>query len=196
MKDFLKPSLVLFGTGLVSGLLLAFVFSAAKPVIDKNELKEKEAARLEVFPSAEPIELKEHKFTDNHKDYRFFAVHNPAGILQGYIIETESAGYNPGILIIAGFNKEGLLTGAKILKDNETPGLGKKLHDKNFRSQFYGMNIKTLPLSKAEFNSAYNNGKKLDAISGATLSSLGLTRGIRETGEKIFELVKSPEIKK
>ena len=42
MKDFLKPSLVLFGTGLVSGLLLAFVFSAAKPVIDKNELKEKE----------------------------------------------------------------------------------------------------------------------------------------------------------
>lgn len=91
----------------------------------------------------------------------------------GYIAESNSPGYGGLVNVMVGIDTEGKIVGVRILDNSETAGLGKKVENDSFRNQFND-------LSATDRYSARNNPeyKKIDAVSGATISSEAVSQSI------------------
>ena len=90
---------------------------------------------------------------------------------KGYVVETTFSGAQGNITMVVGVNKAGKCTGISITEHSETSGLGANAASTaevgvNFRAQFKGQDD-TIALTKA--------GGKIDALSGATITSRSVT---------------------
>ena len=90
---------------------------------------------------------------------------------KGYVVEATFSGAQGNITMVVGVNKAGKCTGISITEHSETSGLGANAASSaevgvNFRSQFKGQD-ETIALTKA--------GGKIDALSGATITSRSVT---------------------
>ena len=117
--------------------------------------------------------------------------------------EITTDGYSGGGLhVLVGMDAEGSVKGVSILTIGETPGLGTKVQDEGFLSQFVGLTYDKLPKETAGEDTS--SGKKavwgsaeeiaslkaaaesvpaddsfvLDAVTGATFSSKGMNRAV------------------
>jgi electron transport complex protein RnfG len=110
-------------------------------------------------------------------------------------------GYNKdGITLVVGLTKEGSVKGVSVVSLSETPGLGTKVDDLGFLSQFAGftpndIKAETVDTSKdlpvrwgtaAEINALKTSeeveagGFVFDAVTGATLSSNGVKAAVEK----------------
>ncbi|MDR1668261.1 MAG: RnfABCDGE type electron transport complex subunit G [Bacteroidales bacterium] len=88
------------------------------------------------------------------------------GEIQGVAVGTwTDKGYSGMIRLMIGFDKEGNITGISVLEQKETPGLGSRMTETAFISQFYGKNPATNSLIVKK------DGGEVDAITAATISS-------------------------
>ncbi len=90
---------------------------------------------------------------------------------KGYVVETTFSGAQGNITMVVGVNKAGKCTGISITEHSETSGLGANAASSaevgvTFRNQFKGQD-ETIALTKA--------GGKIDALSGATITSRSVT---------------------
>jgi electron transport complex protein RnfG len=81
-----------------------------------------------------------------------------------------------------GVDPEGTLTGISIMTHTETPGLGARIVEPEFTDQFAGLDLETTKLSA--------EGGKVDAVSGATFSTMGVITAVDTALEQF------PQIKK
>lgn len=90
----------------------------------------------------------------------------------GYTLKMNASGSQGTIIMMVGVDSEGAVTGVSIVKNAETSGIGSKvMEDENgVLSQFKGM-------SHADGNELVV-GKNVDAITGATVSTKGVTTGV------------------
>jgi electron transport complex protein RnfG len=89
---------------------------------------------------------------------------------------TSAIGYHGPIEVMVGIDAGGTLTGISVMTHTETPGLGARVVEDDFTEQFKGLTLSDeLDLSA--------NGGKIDAISGATLSSKGVLKAVRKALE-------------
>ncbi len=88
------------------------------------------------------------------------------GTVTGYCFDVTVKGYDE-ITMIVGINGDLTITGVKILTQSETPGIGSKAVDESgaFLPQFKGL--------------SYRNVDSVTAVSGATVSSVGIQSGVR-----------------
>jgi electron transport complex protein RnfG len=86
------------------------------------------------------------------------------------------------IEVMVGFKPDGEVIGISIMRNIETPGLGSRVSEPEFTEQFTGIDLETNKLSP--------EGGKIDAISGATVSSRGVIQAVN------FALEQFPQIKK
>jgi electron transport complex protein RnfG len=91
-------------------------------------------------------------------------------------------GYHGPIEVMVGVDPEGTLTGISIMTHSETPGLGARIVEPEFTEQFAGLDLETTKLSA--------EGGKVDAVSGATFSTLGVITAVDAALEQF------PQIKK
>lgn len=96
--------------------------------------------------------------------------------LSGYVVKITVSGCKGPIEIQAGYDLDGKITSFTCgsSKFQETAGLGAKVKDEAFRSQFSG---KAVPLSYSDDD--------IDAITGATISSRAVLGGLNTAGEYI-----------
>lgn len=96
----------------------------------------------------------------------------------GYVAEANAAGYGGPVNVMVGIEETGKIVGVRILDNQETAGLGKKVENDAFRSQFND-------LSATDRYTARNNPdyKKIDAVSGATISSEAVAQAINTACE-------------
>ena len=87
----------------------------------------------------------------------------------GYVIDTVGEGFEDDINVVVGFDADKNITGVKVLGINDTPGLGTKVADAEFLSQFIG---------KAELSEDI-------VVSGATFSSKGLNEAVKAAIEAV-----------
>lgn len=92
----------------------------------------------------------------------------------GYAIEVTPAGFGNTVDMMVGVAKDGTVLGISIIEHAETAGLGavaaaETSAGEAFRGQFVGMSG-TLAVSK--------DGGSVDAITGATITSRAVTRGV------------------
>ena len=173
IKGMLKTGLFLFIVSAISGLLLAFSESITGPIISANQLKTETEAQNNILPSKTFSE-----FTTNEagKIISFKVGFDESNNVTGAVFKVSPKGFGGPINTLVGINKEGKVTGYKILSLSETPGLGSKL-----TSQTFTENLKTLLSinSNPKFK-VKKDGGDVDAITAATISSRAFCLGLSE----------------
>ena len=91
-------------------------------------------------------------------------------------------GYIDVIEVMVGFKPDGEIIGISIMRNIETPGLGSRISEAEFTAQFTGIDLETNKLSP--------EGGKIDAISGATNSSIGVIKAVAVAIEQFPQIQK------
>ena len=93
------------------------------------------------------------------------------GSVIGYALKIVASGSQGNIEMMVGVDAEGAVTGVSIVKNSETSGIGSKVmsNENGVLDQFIG---------KSAADGTLSVGKNVDAISGATVSSRGVTTGV------------------
>ena len=169
MKDYLVPTMVLAIICLVITACLAGTYNLTQPIIQENNQKIAEESRTAVLSGADGFEAVEGEFPENTVDV--FAATNGAG----YTITVTAKGYDSNPLkVMVGLKSDGIIERIKVLSNTETPGLGSKVSEPAFTSQFEGMD---------------SSMSGFEAIAGATRSSTAMRR-IIETAYEVYDIVK------
>lgn len=207
MSDIVRFALILFLVNLIAASLLVGVYNLTHARIEElKTLSEKEAIR-EVMPSSigeflEPVEA------EGKMGYIRVYKDKEKSILSGYIFTTRQYGYSSVIETMVGMAPDGRIIGIKILNQNETPGLGSRIvetfsgktifdaikdifsKEKKkttfitpwFCEQFKGKRVEALVVVKTKTKD------KIEAITGATISSKAVTDSIRKEAERILDV--------
>ena len=83
------------------------------------------------------------------------------------------AGYGGPVEIVVGITPDGTVGGVRIVSQSETPGLGTEVTREAFTGQFEGR-------SDLESLKVKQDGGSIDAVTGATISSRAVTRGVSD----------------
>lgn len=187
--DLIKTGLILFIITAVLAALLGFVNGKTAPIIEQNELVKKQDAMRAVLPEA--AEFTDAEITDeiavlsgNDEIKEAYTALDSSGEVVGACVITETTGYDVGINTVTGVNAELAVSGVEITSMKETPGLGAKAADESFRDQYDGKSGE-VGVSKTGADDTH-----IAAISGATKTSNGVTRGVNlalSTAEILLE---------
>ena len=162
-KEILTPALSLFLICFVIAGALAAVNAVTADPIAANLAGEADDAKQEIFPGA--------TFEDRGDYFEAYA----GETLLGYCMDTEAQGYGGILKMAVGLDPEGrVLKVQAVSADGETPGLGQKVKEEGFLSQFTG---------KADING-------IDSIAGATISSKGVEDAVNMALEIYNEQIK------
>lgn len=167
MKETAKYVLVLFFICFVAALLLTIVHAFTEPRIEKTRESGEASALKEVLPEAKTTK----KIQD--KEFSYYLALGDKGKTIGYIFICEAKGYSSIIRAMVSVDTDVKIINVKILEQKETPGIGSKITDENFLNRFKGK----------------RQQDTIDSITGATVSSSGLIKSIKETQEKLSKNV-------
>ena len=180
IKAIVKTALSLFIICAVAAGILAAVNMITAPMIEENNLKNAEAARLLVLPDATGGFTEK---TDKNGNTYFIGSDGSADV--GYVFTTSAAGYGGQIEIMTGINTEGTVTGISILSINETPGLGMNAKKESFLSQYVGNDgpftvIKNATAAENEINAMTSATITTNAVTKAVNEAIGLFDSVKE----------------
>lgn len=192
MKSLVKDCVKLVVITLIAGLALGAVYGITKDPIAKQEEKKQQEAYKAVFPDAADFEDVE-GFTTEAASEVIAAYENPidghegdeigsavtaldaSGNAMGYIFNvTTGKGYGGDIQLTVGIQTDGTVCGYSVLSIGETAGLGMKAKDDpDWGKQFADKQVESFNVVKDGSGSA--DDSKIDAISGATITSKAVT---------------------
>ena len=95
----------------------------------------------------------------------------------GYAIKVVASGSQGNIEMMVGVDAEGVVTGVSIVDNSETSGIGSKVMSNEPLSSGVGV-LDQFQGKSAAADGTLTVGKNVDAISGATVSSRGVTTGV------------------
>lgn len=173
--------LVLGVIGLLSGASLGAMHLWTRARIAENEKAELESKVQYLFPDCD---ISSRELT---KQIVLYEAIRTDGQRAGYAFEARGIGYQGDIRLIVGVKpdlKE--MVGLSVMPTNETPGLGKRIEEGEFREQFVGLDVSAkVDLVKGE-RQAKN---EISAISGATVSSRAVVRILNKQMAEMRQLL-------
>lgn len=98
---------------------------------------------------------------------------------KGYVVEVTPTGFGGEIDMVVGIDTTGAVTGVSIISMSETSGLGDNAKKEDFRNQFVGATGE-LAVTK--------DGGTIDALTGATITSRAVTKGVSSALAAVHEL--------
>lgn len=165
MTRFWRESWLLIALALGLGVALAAVERALRPTIEGLARARLEAALLEVVPGGRSIEERALEGRLVHE------VAGESGALAGWAFAAETPGFQDRIRLLIGLDADASrIVGLVVLESRETPGLGDRIREPEFRDRFAGQ--------PAE------GPVRVDAITGATISSEAVVRAVGEEVER------------
>lgn len=191
MNSLVKDCLKLVVITIVAGLCLGAVYGITKDPIEKQKAKAQQEAYQAVFPDAAEFQDVEgfseeaaskviaeynNPIEDHQGDKITSAVQalDASGNPMGYIFNiTTKKGYGGDIVLTVGIQADGTCNGYSVLSISETAGLGMNAQTDAFKSQYAGVNVDSFTVVKDGTGSS--DDSKIDAISGATITSKAVT---------------------
>ncbi|MDO4942450.1 MAG: RnfABCDGE type electron transport complex subunit G [Lachnospiraceae bacterium] len=187
-KSLISDCIRLLIITLVAGLALGFVYNITKdPIAAQNE-KAKQESYKTVFSDAasfEEVDFSDSQIQDLCKKNgitgitmtEIMAAKDASGSDIGYVFNvTSSEGYGGDIQLAVGVQSDGTLNGYDTLSISETAGLGMNATKDDFKNQYKG--IKAEQLEVVKDGSGSSDDSKIDAISGATITSRAVTGAV------------------
>ena len=98
------------------------------------------------------------------------------GAPAGYALKIVSSGSQGNIEMMVGVDAEGVVTGVSVVKNSETAGIGSKVMANEPTAA--GVGVLSQFVGKSAADGTLAVGTNVDAISGATVSSKGVTTGV------------------
>ncbi len=209
-EEKIKPPLVLTLICIITCGLLVAAYEATY-VDDTGVITEKLSAGLtEIYGSADGFSMLK------NDDGSVFTAEGVTSVLSdgtNTAFEITANGYSTGGLhVLIGVNENGEIGKIAVLTIGETPGVGTKVQDESFLSQFTGLKYdmtvteEKIPVkstavwgTRAEIDdlsanvSSDGTGFVLDAVTGATFSSNGMYSAVR-TALSAFEQMKGESV--
>ena len=163
-----KLTLTLLGICAVVALLLGVVNSVTEPIIEEIQAEKTAAAMSQVLPADEyqKVETTYPNVTAMNK-----AVSGGEQI--GYVVEVATNGFGGAMSMVVGVDMDGAVTGGSVPDNSESANIGTNVViDQTVLDRFIGM-------SHADGEITVNSGtNRFDGVSGATVSSKGVTAGV------------------
>jgi len=181
MKEVVRITSVLTLICLICALLLSVVYGLAHKKIEINKEKRVKKALTTLAPEAARIE----KVTiEKETIYKLF---NQKESLTGYGFIASGQGYQGKIKMLVVSDKSlKRLKGIEVVESLETPGLGAKIQEGPFKSQFKGLGVvEDMVCVKDEVT----RQGQIKAITGATVSSRAVVNILNNKIKEIRELL-------
>lgn len=184
MKELIKSTILLTITCLVASGLLAAVYGVTKPKIEENKVRKEIDALCMMVPgpkvwvgvSKDGVEII--RAIDCVTDgltvdgVETWIGQSEDGREICRIVKSSARGYSSTIKMLVAVNPDGSCQAVTVLEQSETPGLGVNVTGEMFLDQFKGKTFDEMKLTK--------DGGKIDAITGATISSKAAVKAARE----------------
>ncbi len=171
MTSIRQMIITLFLVAVVCATVLTFFYSFTAPLIAETRANLALAGLKEVAVAD--------SFAEIIADTLWHAVGKDGNVV-GTVFRVWPQGYGGLIPITVGMDLENKITGIRIASASEglkeTPGLGIKIIEEDFRSQFIGKTVDQVKLKK--------DGGLIDAITAATISSKAVCDGISKGMER------------
>ncbi|MBC8523087.1 FMN-binding protein [PVC group bacterium] len=193
----LRLVLTLGIAGMLSGLILVFVYQFTAPIIAANKARELRIGVLKVVPDSavlEELTFVDGKLVENIDQNTppseiIYGAYTEDGVFKGFAIVGAGNGFQDTISLLYGYDPTTrLVTGMHILSSKETPGLGDKIFkDLDFVAQFEALAVD--PIIESVKGGATSDNQ-IDAITGATISSNAVVKIINVAHEAWDEKTK------
>jgi electron transport complex protein RnfG len=172
MKEIARYGFILAFICIIAAGLLSGVNALTRSKIIAQAQAEEQSGLKEVMPGAA-------KFAEvkSGQDILYYKAFDSQDILIGFVFKASGKGYSSVIETLAGIFPDGKISAIKVISLNETPGLGMRITENNFTSQFN--NQDALSLSAVQ------------AISGATISSRAVIDSVEKKAQGLQELIKN-----
>lgn len=184
MKELIKNTMLLTVTCLVASGLLATVFEVTAPQIEMNKVRKEIDSLQRMVPepqiwvgmSGDGVEIlrANEGVTDGLTvdGVEVWIGQSGDGVEICSVLKSSERGYSSDIKMLIAVGPDGRCKAAAVLDQNETPGLGTNITDNKFLDQFKGKTLDEIRLTK--------DGGKIDAITGATISSEAAVKTVRK----------------
>lgn len=163
MKEIIYLGVFLAVVSAIAAGLLAGTYLITTAKIGEQTAAELQASLKAIIPEAE-------RFTEENTG---FFIGYRGTIEAGTCQKVAAKGYAGNIDLLVGINNQGKVTGVKILKINETPGLGQNATEIKFLEQFIGKTRDDKLKAKED----------IQAITGATITSQAVSDGVKKALE-------------
>ena len=184
-KYLIKLTVTLFLTCVVvAGALGAVNMVTKGPIADINKAKTEAAMKAVVadpdnsyFSDALEItpEMAAAAASAGGSVTEFYEV-NDGVVAIGHALKVVASGSQGSIEMMVGVDLEGTVTGVSIIKHSETAGIGTKVAENELTASGVGVLDQFVGMGIAD--GALNVGSNVDAITGATVSTRGVTAGV------------------
>ena len=182
-KYLVKLTVTLFVTCVIVAGLLGFVNKLTLPNITAANESKTAAAIQEVLPEMEGspavVELTDEMtaaapgagatVTEAYEA-------QAGGSVIGHALKIVASGSQGNIVMMVGLDAEGAVTGVSIVSNSETSGIGSEVMNNEPLNS--GTGVLDQFIGKSAADGTLSVGKNVDAISGATVSSRGVTTGV------------------
>ncbi len=170
MREMARYGLILAMICLVASASLAGMNALTKSKIEDQAKSEEEQGLKAVLPEAADFQA-----VKSGGQIIYYKAYDQGGNFLGAGFKASGKGYSSIIEAIAGMKKDGTIVNIKILSQNETPGLGSRVAEPEFREKFSNKNI-------AELGGVH-------AITGATISSRAVIDSVKAKAEEVKGLI-------
>lgn len=191
-STFLNMTIVLFMVTLVSSAALGYVYSltkdrikAAKDAKKLRAIQEVVIAGYDNSPFSERFNLKSRE----NETLECYPA-KQGGSLTSVAIKTYSKkAFGGAIWLMVGLLPDGTINKVSVIEQKETPGLGTKIAESKFKSQFENKNPQIFKINVKK------DGGDVDAITAATISSRAVCDAIERAYYAYIDLKKNLEFK-
>ena len=171
--DIVMPTVIMVAISFTVILALSLTNKLTAPKISKLQEQNQKESMHKVL-EAQKYERTSLYYGEERVD---FYIAKSDGNILGYIFITEESGYGGSVSVMTAITPDGKIKAAYVLSvDDETPGLGKQAAEKEFYSQFAGLEDK-VSLVTGEPSKDKNEVKSL---TGATITSKAVTRAVNK----------------
>ncbi|WP_340820467.1 Rnf electron transport complex subunit RnfG [Methanolobus sp. WCC4] len=190
MSESNKDTAVVIGKlvliSVVAALMLGITYVPTSEQLKINEANSKKEILGELIPEAggnfEEV-YSDVVDDDGNQIVLYYRAMDSSGNIIGYAFFQQHAGAQAPLVVAGGVDSTfSTVRGMDVLSHEETPGLGAKIVDDPFRSQFVDIPTSSLALS--------SSGGSIDSITGATISSQAV---IDALNVKISEIKEAEE---
>lgn len=185
MKEISILTIKLFVITAIVAALLGTVNMVTEPIIAQNGETSFDETMKVLLPDADKFDLDGTKLPETPSSIKVDKVYcgiGSDGEVVGYVTSAISAeGYGGDIGVMVGVDKDGKITSVEVTSMNETPGLGAKASGE-WINQFSNLGGDI----KVDINGSAGNAEyKVEAISGATITSDAVTKAVNAAVEAI-----------
>lgn len=168
---------------MITGAALVVANEATKPGIAAAEQQDLQTSLTQVLP-------KDFAANDLLRDtiriagidgtpLTIYRTRNGNGAVNGAVFQVSGRGYAGDIVVLMGLDDSGRLLGARVVKHQETPGLGDKIETSKSK-WIYDFEGKSLTSPSAEKWAVKKDGGVFDQFAGATITPRAVVKAVKQ----------------